>query len=255
MTTKNKAGLVTGAGIGIGRAIAQSLAAEGAGVVIFDRDLPSANETARLIRESGGQCEVIIGDVTQYDDISNAVSQCAQLYGSMDVLVNNAGICPMNSIADTTLEQFENAMRVNVSGVFHGCKAVAPLMMEQQYGKIVNIASWFGKIGKPNYGAYCASKFAVIGLTQSLAMELAKYKVNVNAVCPGTIVDTAMRNETDREAIRLGNKTAKQREEQIPIGRVGLPADIARVVSFLVSPNADYMTGQSLNVTGGLLMH
>lgn len=255
MTTKNKAGLVTGAGIGIGRAIAQSLAAEGAGVVIFDRDLASASETARLIGESGGRCEVFIGDVTSYGDVSAAVRQCAALYGSLDVLVNNAGVCPMNSLADTTLEQFENAMRVNVSGVFHGCKAAAPLMTEQQYGKIVNIASWFGKIGKPNYGAYCASKFAVIGLTQSLAMELARYKVNVNAVCPGTIVETAMRDATDREAIRLGNKTARQREDQIPIGRVGLPGDIARVVSFLVSPSADYMTGQSLNVTGGLLMH
>jgi NAD(P)-dependent dehydrogenase (short-subunit alcohol dehydrogenase family) len=122
-------------------------------------------------------------------------------------------------------------------------------------GKIINISSWFGKIGQHSFGAYCASKFAVIGLTQSMAKEMAEHGVNVNAVCPGTIVDTGMREEADREAIRLGRRTAKEREANIPLGRVGVPEDISRVVAFLASEESDYMTGQAINVTGGLLMH
>ena len=141
-----------------------------------------------------------------------------------------------------------------MDGVFHCCKAVVPLMKQQGSGKIINTASWFGKTGKPHYGAYCASKFAVIGLTQSLAMELAPLRINVNAVCPGTIVETGMRDVADRRSIEQGIPTAKEREATIPLGRVGLPDDIARVVAFLASDEAAYMTGQAINVTGGLWM-
>jgi NAD(P)-dependent dehydrogenase (short-subunit alcohol dehydrogenase family) len=127
-------------------------------------------------------------------------------------------------------------------------------MMERRWGKIVNTASWFGKTGHAGYSAYCASKFAVIGLTQSLAREVAPHRINVNAVCPGTIVETGMREEADKESVRQGLATAKQREGNIPWGRVGLPDDIARVAVFLASNEAEYMTGQAINVSGGLWM-
>ncbi|WP_332816105.1 SDR family NAD(P)-dependent oxidoreductase [Ramlibacter sp.] len=246
---------VTGAAIGIGRAIATRLAQEGADLMLFDINQAEAEETAHLVRAAGRRCVVIRGDVGDYVQVKIAVDSCVQVLGSIDIMVNNAGISPMGTIADTSLEDFRNVFRVNVDGVFHGCKAVAPHMMERKSGKIINISSWFGKVGKHSYGPYCASKFAVIGLTQSMAMEMAAHGVNVNAVCPGTIVNTGMREQADREAVRLGRLTARQRESGIPLGRVGLPQDISRVVAFLASEDADYMTGQSINVTGGLLMH
>lgn len=252
---ENKTAVITGAGVGIGKGIALRLASEGANVVVLDRDEETARATADEVRRMGRRGEALCVDVGDFEQVRHAIKHSIEVFGAVDVLVNNAGISPMGLLVDTSLDTFDRVMRVNVNGVFHGCKAVGPHMMERRSGKIVNIASWFGKVGKHSFGAYCASKFGVIGLTQSLAMEMAEYGVNVNAVCPGTIVETAMREETDREAIRLGRLTAKQREGQIPIGRVGLPSDIANVVAFLASAESDYMTGQSINVTGGLLMH
>ena len=250
-----KTALVTGAAIGIGRAIATRLAEEGANLVLFDINEVELAETTRMVEAAGRRCLAVTGDVRDYEQVKSAVDGCVRRYASIDIIVNNAGISPMGTIADTSLEDFRDVFRVNVDGVFHGCKAVAPHMTARGAGKIINISSWFGKIGKHSFGAYCASKFAVIGLTQSMAMEMAEHGVNVNAVCPGTIVETGMREAADREAIKLGRLTAKQRESGIPLGRVGLPDDIARVVAFLASDQSDYMTGQSINVTGGLLMH
>lgn len=177
-----------------------------------------------------------------------------KVFGRIDLLYNNAGIVLIANLAETSLADFRDVFRVNVDGVFHCCKAVVPHMMARRSGKIVNTASWFGKIGHAGYGAYCASKFAVIGLTQCLAREVASHGINVNAVCPGTIVDTCMREEADKESVRQGLATAKEREGDIPWGRVGVPEDIARVAVFLGSDEAEYMTGQAINVTGGLWM-
>jgi NAD(P)-dependent dehydrogenase (short-subunit alcohol dehydrogenase family) len=251
----DKLAVVTGAGVGIGKSIALRLAQEGANVVVLDIDATTAEQTAREIRDLGRQSQGLQVDVSDFAQVDNAVRTSLRAFGTIDILVNNAGISPMGLLVDTTVETFDKVMRVNLHGVFNGCKAVGPHMMERKTGKIINIASWFGKVGKHSFSAYCASKFGVIGLTQSLAMEMASHGVNVNAVCPGTIVETAMREETDREAVRLGRLTAKQREAQIPLGRVGLPADIAKAVAFLASHESDYMTGQALNVTGGLIMH
>jgi meso-butanediol dehydrogenase / (S,S)-butanediol dehydrogenase / diacetyl reductase len=250
-----KTALVTGAALGIGRAIAVRLAREGADLMLFDINEAQAERTARMVRAAGRRCEVVRGDVGDYAQVKGAVDDCVRRFGAIDIVVNNAGISPMATIAETSPEEFRNVFRVNVDGVFHGCKSVAPHMTARGSGKIINISSWFGKIGQHSFGAYCASKFAVIGLTQSMAKEMAEHGVNVNAVCPGTIVDTGMREEADREAIRLGRRTAKEREANIPLGRVGVPEDISRVVAFLASEESDYMTGQAINVTGGLLMH
>jgi len=251
---EGKVALVTGSAVGIGRAIAVRLAQDGADLVLFDINEEQARHTADMVRATGRVCEIVRGDVTDYVQVQQAVDRVIQSFGSLDVAVHNAGITRVGTVVETSVEDFHAVFRVNVDGVFYGCKAVVPYMLEQGGGKIINTSSWLGKVGKSNYGAYCASKAAIIGLTQSLAMEVARHKVNVNAVCPGVIVDTAMRDEADAASIRHGLPTAKQREGDIPVGRVGLPDDVARVVSFLASDQADYMTGQALNVTGGLWM-
>jgi NAD(P)-dependent dehydrogenase (short-subunit alcohol dehydrogenase family) len=250
-----KVALVTGAATGIGRAIATRLAQEGADLAIIDVNEAEAAKTAALVREAGRRVEVLRGDVGDYAQVKAAIGGFVKSFGAIDIAVNNAGIVRLGTIAETSPEDFREVFRVNVDGVFHCCKAVVPHMVQRGGGKIINTASWLGKVGKPNFGLYSASKFAVIGLTQTLAMELAQHRINVNAVCPGVIVETGMRDVVDRESLKQGLPTAKQRESTIPLGRVGLPDDVARAVAFLASDQADYMTGQAINVSGGLWMH
>ncbi|MFS8085438.1 MAG: SDR family NAD(P)-dependent oxidoreductase [Acidobacteriota bacterium] len=252
---QGKVALVTGAATGIGRAIATRLAQEGTDLALFDINEAQAQNTADMVRAAGRRCAVVRGDVGDYAQVRRAVDGFIAMFGAIDIAVHNAGIVRVGTIAETSVEDFREVFRVNVDGAFHGCKAVVPHMLGRGTGKIINMASWLGKLGKPNYGAYSASKFAIIGLTQSLALEMAPHRINVNAVCPGIIVETGMREEADAAAIRHGLPTAKQREAGIPVGRVGLPEDIARVVAFLASEQADYMTGQAINVTGGLWLH
>ena len=251
---EGKVAVVSGAATGIGRAIAVRLAREGCDLGILDVNQEGAKQTAALVESAGRRCQVESTDVSDYQQVRKSTDRLIEVFGRIDLLYNNAGIIRIATLAETSLADFRDIFRVNVDGVFHCCKAVVPHMMARRSGKIVNTASWFGKIGHAGYGAYCASKYAVIGLTQSLAREVASYGINVNAVCPGTIVDTCMREEADRESVRQGLATAKEREGNIPWGRVGVPEDIARVAVFLASDEAEYMTGQAINVTGGLWM-
>jgi acetoin reductase-like protein len=252
---EGKVALVTGAANGIGRRVATRLAEEGCDVCVVDLDLTLAEETAHQIEASGRRALALKVDVADWEASSAAVAKTVETLGRIDVLSNNAGIIAMGRIADMEPEVWRKVFRVNVDGTFHFCKAVTPHLVAQKSGRIINTASWFGKIAKSHYGAYSASKFAVIGLTQALAQEIANTGVTVNAVCPGTIVGTAMREEADRRSIEQGQLTAAQRASGIPLGRVGYPEDIARVVAFLASEESAYMTGQSINVTGGLWMH
>jgi NAD(P)-dependent dehydrogenase (short-subunit alcohol dehydrogenase family) len=247
-----KVALVTGAATGIGRAIATRLAQEGADIAILDVNESEAANTAALVRAAGRRAEVLRGDVGDYAEVQAAIGAFLKSFGAIDIAVNNAGILRLGPIAETSPEDFRAVFRVNVDGVFHCCKAVVPHMVQRGGGKIVNTASWLGKVGRPNFGLYAASKFAVIGLTQTLALELAQHRINVNAVCPGVIGETGMRDVVERESARQGLPTAKDRQSTIPLGRIGLPEDVARTVAFLASGESDYMTGQALNVTGGL---
>jgi NAD(P)-dependent dehydrogenase (short-subunit alcohol dehydrogenase family) len=247
--------LLTGGATGIGRRIATRLAEEGCDIGIVDINVAEAEQTANLVSKIGRKAVVHKAHVGDFDQVTVAVESIRKAFGHIDILANNAGVISLGRVEDIPVEEWRRVFNINVEGIFYFCKAVVPHMRARKAGKIINTASWFGKIGKPHYAAYCASKFAIIGLTQALATELAPLRINVNAVCPGTIVETGMRDEADRRSREEGVLTAKERESQIPMGRVGLPEDIARTVAFLVSDEAEYMTGQAINVTGGLWMH
>jgi NAD(P)-dependent dehydrogenase (short-subunit alcohol dehydrogenase family) len=252
--SKAKLALVTGAGLGIGRAIALKLAEAGCAIGVMDLEDDTVAETVGLIEKGGGTAYPLIADVTKPDQVAAAVARLSEQAGDIDVLVNNAGVARVGSLSEMSYEDWSVQFRVNVDGPFHCCQAVVPGMVARGYGRVINISSWFAKSGVPNYGGYCASKAAVLAFTRSLALEVASAGVTANAICPGTIVNTRMRDQVDERNRLTGNPTAKERESVIPLGRVGQPEDIAGVAAFLISPEAAYMTGQALNVTGGLWM-
>lgn len=250
-----QAALVTGAASGIGRAIALRLARAGYAIAVNDVDPAAAAKTADAVRALGVAAVPAVADVGDRAAVGRMVDEAVDTLGRLDVLVNNAGICRLGAVAEFAEADWRATFRVNVDGVFFCCQAVLPRMTGQGGGNIVNIASWSGKSGAAYFGPYCASKFAVIGLTQSLAREVAEQGIRVNAVCPGIVAGTDMRAEVDEAARRLGRPTGADRLGLIPLGRLAEPEDVARVVAFLVSEEAGYMTGQAINVTGGLWMH
>lgn len=247
--------LLTGGATGIGRRIATRLAEEGCDIGIIDINLAEAEITRSLVAQIGRRCTLHQADVGDFEQVSGAVDAFLEAHGRIDILANNAGVIALSRLEDMAPEDWRRIFDVNVNGVFHLCKAVVPHLKARRSGRIVNMASWFGKRGQPYYSAYCATKFAIIGITQSLALELAPLGINVNAVCPGTIIETPMRTHADARAQAEGVPTAKERETLIPLGRLGLPDDVARAVAFLASDEAAYMTGQALNASGGLWMN
>ena len=256
MKSTARTALVTGAGAGIGRAIALRLARDGCRIGVVDRDEASAEATASMIRDAGGEACTAIADVASRADVRSAVDRVARLLGPVEVLVNNAGILRTAKFLDLTEADWRATMSVNLDGVFHGCQAVLPDMLARGAGCIVNMSSWTGKKGVPNHAAYSASKAAVIALTQSIAGELAGQGIRVNAVCPGIIVDTQMRDDAEALNRAQGLPDIQTRVATvIPMRRAGVPDDVAGVVAFLVSDDAAYMTGQAINITGGLWMN
>ncbi|HEY1432503.1 MAG TPA: SDR family NAD(P)-dependent oxidoreductase [Stellaceae bacterium] len=244
-----RVGLVTGAGGGIGRAVARRLAREGMAVAVLDREGAAAQTVAS---EIGGLA--ITGDVTSPKEVGEAVNSTLARFGQIDLLVNNAGIAWMGPALDMPLEALQAMLRVNVEGVFIASRAVLPHMIARRSGSIVNLASWAGKTGNAFFAGYSASKFAVIGLTQALAREMAPHGIRVNAICPGIVVDTAMRTAIEAQQRQYGLPETAEREKTIPIGRVSIPDDVARIAAFLASDESAYMTGESINLSGGLLM-
>lgn len=244
--------LVTGAAGGIGRNVACRLAQEGCDVGLFDIDEAGAKETVSLIEKSGQRGRFYWVDVGSFEAVKSNVDLFIKDFGKIDILINSAGIVKMGSVAETPVELWQQVFRINVDGTFNLCKAVVPYMINNEGGKIINTSSWLGKSGAAKYGAYSASKFAIIGLTQALASELAPVHINVNAICPGIIGDTGMRTEVDAQAQHHGLSPVEERITTIPLGRLGKPSDVANVVAFLVSDQSDYMTGQAINITGGL---
>jgi NAD(P)-dependent dehydrogenase (short-subunit alcohol dehydrogenase family) len=247
--------LITGAGTGIGRAIALRLARDGWGIAINDVEPGRAAAVAAELTATGARCAAVVADVGDREGARRMVAEAIGALGAVDLLVNNAGLCRLGAVAEFPEADWRATFRVNVDGVFFCCQAVLPHMLSRGRGNIVNLASWSGKAGAAYFGAYCASKFAVIGLTQSLAKEVAARGIRVNAVCPGIVAGTEMRAQVDAASRVLGRPTSTDRVGWIPMGRLAEPGDVAGVVAFLVSDDARYMTGQAVNVTGGLWMH
>lgn len=241
--------LVTGGGGGIGLAIARRLVAGGMAVAVLDRDGQSAERAAAAL---GGLA--LTADVTSEDEVGRAVEAVLARFGRIDVLVNNAGICWTGPALDMPLDELRAMLAVNVEGVFIVSRAVLPHMMRQRSGSVVNLASWAGKTGNAWFAGYSASKFAVVGLTQALAREMAPHGIRVNAICPGIVVDTAMRTALEAQQRQYGLPQTAERAKAIPLGRLSVPDDVAKIAAFLASDQSAYMTGESLNLSGGLLM-
>jgi len=249
---KGRKAIVTGAAQGIGRAIAERLVAEGCDVGIFDRDSETASRTAEELARPGRKIISVSGDVSVKEDVEKGIGTLLTELGPVDILVNNAGICPIGKLLEMPERDWHAAFGVNVDGMFYVSRVVIPAMVARRRGAVVNLASWMGKSGVANYGAYCATKFAIVALTQALAGEVGEHGIRVNAVAPGLIVETRMRDESEKDRRAKGLPLAEDRAKTIPLRRAGLPADIARTVAFLVSDEADYITGETVNVTGGL---
>jgi NAD(P)-dependent dehydrogenase (short-subunit alcohol dehydrogenase family) len=239
MGLADKIGIVTGAGRGIGEGIARRLAEGGATVVCADMDLENARKVAEAC---GGQSYAEQLNVASAPECESLVGKIVERFGRLDVLVNNAGINRDAMLHKMTDEQWEQVLAVDLSGVFYMLRAASRVMREARSGRIVNIssASWMGNIGQANYAA---AKAGVIGLTRTAAKELARYQVTVNAICPG-FIDTEMTRGIP-EQIR------EQQIAKIPLGRPGLPSDVANVVAFLACDEAAYVTGEVISVGGG----
>jgi NAD(P)-dependent dehydrogenase (short-subunit alcohol dehydrogenase family) len=216
---------------------------------VEDRDSDAAQRAAT---ELDGLA--VTADVTSEDEVGRGVEAVLARYGRIDVLVNNAGICWTGPALDMPLDTLRAMLRINVEGVFIVSRAVLPHMIARRAGSVINMASWAGKTGNAYFAGYSASKFAVMGLTQALAREMAPHGIRVNAICPGIVVGTAMREALEAQQRQYGLPQTTEREKLIPLGRVSVPEDVARVAAFLASDEAAYMTGESINLSGGLLM-
>ncbi len=254
----DKVVLITGAGRGIGRAMALRFAQEGASIVAADLEPALAESTAAAVTEIGRQCLGLKVDVTQQLDIQRMVAQAVEQFRRIDVLCNNAGVFKFQDMLDITEADWDFVLDVNTKGAFFVMQAVAREMVKRRSGKIVNTASISGKQPEPHFVHYGVSKAGVIHMTKSAALVLAPYNINVNAVCPGTTVTDMSLMATAGRAKLMGlsvDEAIKIREAQIPIGRRNQPDDIAAMAAFLASPDADQITGQAFNVDGGLVMY
>jgi NAD(P)-dependent dehydrogenase (short-subunit alcohol dehydrogenase family) len=255
MSRDKKVSIVTGAGAGIGRAIAIRMAKEGFAVAVVDVVRDRAESIAKEIRMGSGQAEPIVCDVGDRAQVFQMVEKVTQTLGEVDLLVNNAGIIRLAPLADISEQHWREIFRVNVDGLLFCCQGVLPGMTARQKGNIVNISSWNGKLGAANFSTYSATKAVVISITQSLSREVATSGIRVNAVCPGLIEETPMREQVQSEGKAYGLPPASERAQTIPMKRMGKPEEVANAVVFLASNEASYMTGQAVNVTGGLWVH
>ncbi|ACD53780.1 3-oxoacyl-[acyl-carrier-protein] reductase [Clostridium botulinum] len=244
---KGKCAIITGAARGIGKAIALKLASLGANIVLNYR---SSEEEAKIvaseIEKMGVEVLTVKGDISKLEDVENIISEAKNKFGIIDIIVNNAGITKDTLILRMKEKDFDDVIDVNLKGVFNCLKSITPVMVKQRHGKIINISSVVGVAGNAGQVNYAASKAGVIGMTKSLAKELGARGINVNAVAPGFI-------ETDMTSV-LGEKVKEEAKKNIPLKRFGTPEDVAGVVAFLASENSNYVTGQVINIDGGMVM-
>lgn len=241
--------IVTGGGSGIGAAIAEKCATEGALVIVSDIDTDAGRETVRTVESAGGRATFRKLDVRDSDAFEDLVKKVAREHG-LDVVVNNAGVGQSPTpVENTGFEAFERILDVNVRGVWNGCTSAIPVLKEQESGSIINIASLAGMIGSPGQAAYSLSKGAVLNFTRAIAAEVGSHGIRANAVCPGVVDTQLVRNDFggDRDWEVVRNRMA----DNYPLGRLGRPADVANCVAFLASDEAAFVTGHGLVVDGG----
>jgi len=251
--------IVTGSGRGIGAGIASDLASKGAKVVIADLNGEAAKKVAAQLKSEGGNAHPISVDVSDRSSVKSMIAETVETYGRLDVMFNNAGISQTCPFLDVTEDDFNRIMKINGLGVLIGTQEAARQMIAQgSGGKIINTASIAGKQGYPLFAHYCASKFAVVAITQAAARALAEHKITVNCFGPG-VVATELWQQLDREYMEHGltskpEQAINEFSHSILLGRVSVPKDIVGATSFLASSGSDYMTGQSVMVDGGMVL-
>lgn len=252
---ENRVAIVTGGARGIGAGIVKKLSEEGAHVAVLDWKLGTdAERIVEEARERAGWAEAYEVDVSDSLRVDESVQAIAAAKGTIDILVNDAGICPFADLLSITDELWMKTINVNLSGTFYMCRAVAPYMIAQQSGSIVNISTISTYIGTPHQIHYIASKSGVNGLTRSLAVALAPYKIRVNTVAPGGVYTNINKNVQEQEEAWARSGVPKRMRGWLPMERMGIPEDIANGVLYLVSDDASYVTGAFLPIDGGALI-
>lgn len=246
-----KTAIVTGAGSGMGRETALLLASQGARVIVIDRNLAGARETASAAQALGAQSAAYCVDVTRSEEVTRTIRAIASEHGPADLVANLAGIYDVRPVEEIDDERWQGMMAVNFYGMVHICRAVLPAMMERRSGVILNMSSIHALRGQSNSAAYAASKSAVTGFTRSIAREKARLGIRANAVAPGAINTPLWRGELTGDALA---KAIADRAESIPMGRLGEAAEVAELIVFLLGPRSSFITGQVFNIDGGEVM-
>ncbi|WP_338450975.1 3-oxoacyl-ACP reductase family protein [Niallia oryzisoli] len=244
-----KVAFITGAGRGIGREIARTLASRGMDIIVTDVNIDNANETVSIVEKEGGKAVAVYCDVTKLESVQEAVGASLAHFEKIDVLVNNAGWDKVEPFLKSEPSTWKLIVDINLMGQIHTCKEILPVMIKNGFGKVINIASDSGRVGSSGEAVYSAAKGGVIAFTKTMAREMARHKINVNCISPGPS-NTPLFEEIG--SYNEGIATAL--EKAIPFRRLAQPSDIANGVAFLASEEADYVTGQTLSVNGGLAM-
>lgn len=248
MNLNNKVAIVTGGATGIGKAISMMLARNGATVIVnYNSSLNSAKELVDELTAEGHVCDMVQANIANFEESKKLIDYVINKYSKIDILVNNAGITKDNLVLRMTEDEFDKVIDTNLKGTFNTSKHAIKYMSKQRYGKIINISSIVGLIGNAGQSNYSASKAGIIGMTKSMARELSKRNITCNVVCPG-FIKTKMTDVLDESLVT-------QMLNNIPLNRLGDPDDVANLVLFLSSDRANYITGQTINVDGGMVMY